>query len=82
VTKHANASRVSIELDVTHGSVLLKITDNGKGFNVERARAESELSFGLTSMQERVTSLGGRLIINSQPGEGTQVRADIPLDES
>ena len=63
---------------MTFGSqaVNLCVRDNGQGFNPELLR---EKGFGLVGMRERIQSLGSRLTIASQPGQGTEVIAIVPL---
>jgi len=72
--RHAAASRVRIGLSKAARRVLLQIEDNGKGFRVERTRG-----LGLLGMEERVAQLGGRLRVQSEPGHGTTVSAELPL---
>jgi signal transduction histidine kinase len=77
VARHACVREAHVEL--TADSVLLiKVSDQGKGFNVaEVIRPESQ-SIGLSGMAERVRLLGGHMEIISAPGEGTSIRARIP----
>ena len=56
------------------GSVVLTIRDDGSGFETRRPGA----GFGLVGMRERVELVDGRLVIDSAPGRGTVVRAEIP----
>lgn len=73
--KHANASRVTVELHGTlPDAVQLIVTDDGAGFEVEQVRA----GMGLRTMRQRVEQIRGRLTINAAPGEGTQVIIDLP----
>lgn len=78
VAKHARGSDAGVMLLLEQEGVCLRITDWGKGFDVESARGHGGL--GLTSMQERLRLLGGRLDIESKPGEGAVVIARIPLN--
>ncbi|EPN20297.1 sensory box histidine kinase, partial [Pseudomonas syringae pv. actinidiae ICMP 18804] len=59
------------------GMMCMTVADDGQGFVVESGRA---VSFGLVGMRERVLMLGGRLELDSEAGEGTTLRAYIPLD--
>ena len=52
------------------------IYDDGRGFDPE---LQSGKGFGIVGMRQRIQSLGGQLIIASQPGQGTQVTAIVPL---
>ncbi len=74
VVRHAKAKTVRINLNVRADAVLLTIQDDGLGFHAER-----EKGLGLLGMEERVSHLGGDFRIESQPGEGTCVRVELPL---
>jgi signal transduction histidine kinase len=74
VCRHSNANLVTITLRTEDGRVSVTVRDNGRGFTPHRARG-----LGLIGMQERVTSLGGRLRIESEPGKGTIIEASLPL---
>ena len=79
VMRHAGAHSVQVYLRVEEGELCLCVIDDGKGFAPEQRKAGQ--SFGLVGMQERVFMLGGRLQIDSQPGEGTTLLARVALDE-
>lgn len=74
--KHAHANAVQVELTFGSQAVSLCVRDNGQGFNPELQRGKG---FGLVGMRERIQSLGGQLTIASQPGQGTEVIAVVPL---
>ena len=78
VTKHAQASRVELELTCDGQEITLSIRDSGVGFDLERVRAHHG-GLGLVNMRERVRSIHGRLEIQSQPGEGTHIMVNIPF---
>jgi signal transduction histidine kinase len=67
--KHANSRNLKATLTVSSNEVQLQLVDDGRGFDVQ---AEHD-GFGLIGMRERADRLGGRLIIRSKPGEGTEV---------
>jgi len=72
VAKHARASQASVSLDLTQAAgAMLSIRDNGRGFSAEDVRP-GELGLGI--MRERAEAIGAALTIESQPGQGTQVR--------
>ena len=75
--KHAEASTVSVVLTRTHDAVVAVVEDDGTG--IEGARAESGSGLGLVGMRERLALLDGRLRIESSPGAGTTIVAEVPL---
>jgi two-component system NarL family sensor kinase len=79
IEKHAAAKEVSVRLASDQAGLSLLLKDIGNGFDIERARGNGGL--GLIRMEERVRLVGGRLSIQSQPGEGTSVTAFVPLHE-
>lgn len=77
--KHATATKVTVFLDWGQ-ELTVRVVDDGRGFDLERALHNTEKkSLGLFGMQERVALFGGRLSLQSQPGRGTVVEAEIPL---
>jgi two-component system, NarL family, sensor kinase len=77
VQKHSGARRAVVQLDEITGSIRLRVSDEGEGFDPDSADFTQGL--GLLSMQERLHSLGGELFIHSRLGGGTCVEACIPL---
>jgi Histidine kinase-, DNA gyrase B-, and HSP90-like ATPase len=57
----------------------LRVNDNGIGFRPESSGNDG---LGLTSMRERVTSIGGKILIKSAPKQGTTIEASVPLPKS
>jgi signal transduction histidine kinase len=83
VAKHAQASEVEIALSNLKNGIQLRIKDNGKGFPVERHRSPAqEMRLGLLGMQERVGLVNGRFIVQSRPGKGTTVLAEVPFQNA
>jgi len=78
VMRHADAQTVSLCLEQRGALLYLGISDDGRGFVVPAVRQGS--SFGLVGMQERAQMLGGSLVLESQPGEGTSIHVSVPLD--
>jgi len=76
VMRHAQAHTVEISLTLEDGVMCMTIADDGVGFVQHQGRSTS---FGLVGMRERVLMLGGRLELDSESGEGTTLRAYIPL---
>lgn len=79
VVLHAQAARVDILLNMTGKRVSAIIEDNGVGFIPASAMVEDQL--GLFGMRERVEMLGGTFTIESSPGKGTTVKAEVPFDD-
>lgn len=80
VARHAQASRVEVSIQKLAGSVCMKIKDNGKSFEVERALpANGGKRLGLVGMRERVEMVGGKFAVASAPGQGTTIEAHLPL---
>jgi signal transduction histidine kinase len=73
--KHADAELVSVEILETTADLTVTVRDNGSGFGPDDRAAGG---FGLIGMDERVSLAGGRLEIDSRPGQGTTVRAWLP----
>lgn len=84
VGKHAEASRASVRLVRSHPDLIVRISDNGCGFNVEDRGSEAfnECHMGLRSMEERARLLGGSAEIQSLIGSGTRVIFKIPIANS
>jgi PAS domain S-box-containing protein len=68
--KHAQATVIHILIQSNNGDVIVKVSDNGKGFDVE---AVIEQGMGLISMRERAANLGGEFLIHSEIKNGTEV---------
>ena len=75
--RHAFARSVRIEVVQESGRIRLSVLDDGLGFNSAHTRG-----LGLLGMEERVTHLGGRFHLQSEPGHGARLRIEIPLAAS
>ena len=84
VAKHARARQVRVALQQNGKTVHLSVQDDGQGFDRAARLAGSGWSggIGLLGMQERLQSLGGQLLIESQPGHGTRLMACLPLQRT
>jgi ligand-binding sensor domain-containing protein/two-component sensor histidine kinase len=76
VLKHAAASKVRITFVVSPSSFCVVISDNGQGFLVDVGMADGD---GLTNMRERLASIGGTCVLESQPGRGTTATFTVPI---
>ena len=78
VTRHAEATRVRVQMRVMQDEFRLHIEDNGKGTTLDRNRRND--NFGLLSMQERVRQLHGCITFDSAPGDGFRIDIRLPVD--
>lgn len=81
VRKHARANRVSLGLAVEGDDFVLRLEDDGVGFEAELLAIGPERwpHFGLAGMRERAESVGGTIVWRSRPGKGTQIELHIPV---
>jgi two-component system sensor histidine kinase UhpB len=75
--RHADPSTVQVSLGSRPGAVVLTVRDDGCGMS----NAPPQDTAGISGMRERALLLHGRLSIDSQPGQGTQVTLEIPVDQ-
>lgn len=76
IAKHAQATRATVALWGTPDRVLLEVSDDGRGFDLERM--STTLGHGLSNMHRRARKVGGDVEMNSAPGEGTTVLVWVP----
>jgi ligand-binding sensor domain-containing protein/signal transduction histidine kinase len=74
--RHSGGTAVEIEFKLEHGWLVLSLSDNGHGFDLERAADGN----GVKSMKQRAKSIEGELRVITTPGEGTTVLLRVPLD--
>ena len=80
VARHAQASRVEASIRRLPKAVCMQIKDNGKGFEMQRVLFVSRCKqLGLLGIRERVEMVGGKFTVESVPGKGTSLRAQIPF---
>jgi two-component system sensor histidine kinase UhpB len=77
VAVHAHARRVVVALDKQDGHLMMRVSDDGQGFDPS---AVGGAGLGLVSLGERVRMLGGRLDVTAQPGTGTDVVVTLPAE--
>jgi signal transduction histidine kinase len=80
IHNHAQAKRVIIKMVASSPNIILRLEDDGIGFDPKQrlANATKEKRMGLRSMQERATLLGGKMLIQSNPGKGTKILVETP----
>jgi two-component system sensor histidine kinase DegS len=84
IRKHAQAKTAEVRVEFTPLSVSLKISDTGKGFDINSMKVEKDDhsgGFGLFSMKERIELMNGKMEVSSQPGKGTVVKVVLPHTE-
>ncbi len=78
--KHAAATRLTLRLEFEPGRVRLRITDDGRGFDVSAAR-RAPSRFGLNGIRERAAQMAATLRIDSAPGRGTELLVEVASDD-
>jgi len=78
VMRHAEATRVCVQMRVVQDEFRLRIEDNGKGTMLDNNRVNK--NFGLLGMRERVRQLHGRITFDSAPNDGFRIDIGLPVD--
>jgi signal transduction histidine kinase len=81
IQRHAKASNASVVVLRQRHEITLLIEDDGQGFDPSILSEKGDKCLGLLGMRERVALLGGSVVIETIPGEGTTIRAKIPIEE-
>lgn len=82
LVKHSGGTEAEMEFKVERGWIIIRISDNGRGFDVKDASEkgyEGGGGHGLNSLRRRAAALGGSYSIESSPGQGTSVTLSVPL---
>jgi signal transduction histidine kinase len=83
VARHARASRAEVSIRELSDVVHMQIKDNGQSFEADRfSRTQEHGRLGLLGMRERVEMVDGTFSIESSPGNGTTIHAQIPLESA
>jgi signal transduction histidine kinase len=75
--KHSAAVRIQVRFRSKPGQLVVEVDDDGKGFEPGQVNLS-----GLLGLEDRIEALGGRIEIASAPGNGTRLRAHLPLDKT
>ena len=75
LTRHSRCTEAQIEFHIGAETLMLRVSDNGKGFDADK-RGDGH---GLGSMRERANSIGGQFTLESRPGNGTTITLIVPL---
>lgn len=78
--RHADAAHIDVDLLCDKESVVLSVSDDGRGFHPEEM-ADSARRLGLASMRERARTVGGSVAVTTRPGGGTTVRLEVPRND-
>ncbi len=78
VVKHANASNVSVTLEFSSERILLRVNDDGQGFDPAATPSGRGRHLGMISMRERAAEIGGTMDLRSMIGGGTEVIVSVP----
>ncbi len=81
VSRHAQTTAVQVELKSIDRQLHLVVADQGRGFDPVEVLHSQQAGVGLIGMQERIRELGGKLDVQTAPGQGTRVCATLPLPE-
>jgi two-component system, NarL family, sensor kinase len=80
VAQHADASSVIVSVSASEGSVILVVSDDGRGFSeADRARRATEGHMGLRLLSDLAADHGGKVEVDSEPGSGTMLRLQAPV---
>jgi signal transduction histidine kinase len=81
IDKHAQATEITIRMIASHPNIILRIEDNGTGFDPEQGirKALENKRFGLLGMEERVRMIEGSFKILSAPNQGTKIIIEFPI---
>jgi len=77
--RHAGVCNVRVELRYAPDLFVLRVRDDGSGFEPAKAAGTETGHFGLIGMRERAERIGGRLTLYSKPGAGTELRVEVPI---
>jgi signal transduction histidine kinase len=82
ILKHAGASRVQVHCTMEGGAFVVRVADDGRGFDLQTVRADAggRQGHGLENMRQRLTELGGACHLESQTGRGTSITFRLPLN--
>ncbi len=81
VARHAGVEECAVRVWLEGGVLHVRVEDEGRGFDARTHEARMP-STGLSGMRERATLLGGRLTVESAPGRGTRLAAELPVRET
>jgi signal transduction histidine kinase len=81
IARHAQATEANISLIHKDGKLIVRVEDDGVGFDPALVMNNGQTGWGLRGMEERITLLGGKFYIGSKAGSGTLLLAEVPLEQ-
>jgi len=82
ILKHADASRITVNLNFSNEQLQLEITDNGKGFILAEVSGQSDTGAGLKNIQKRIRMINGFFSMETEPGKGTRINIRLPIQSA
>jgi signal transduction histidine kinase len=82
IVRHAQASAADISLTKENGRLIIRVEDDGVGFDTASLPRGDQKGWGLRGMEERITMLGGEFYVGPRASDGTLVLAEVPLDQT
>lgn len=80
VAKHAHATHAQVSIDVNGDVISISVEDDGSGFTADDSKLRNPKFRGLVTMRQRVEMFGGQLNIDTAPGKGTRIAANLPAE--
>lgn len=81
IARHSEARHAAVVIEQHNGSLRMHVSDDGRGFVPGRVAASKTGGVGLEGMKERVRLMGGHIDISSEPGKGTKIELEVPLEK-
>lgn len=84
ILKHAKAENVLVQVEYEKEKIIVRIEDDGVGFiinDIQNLKKEDGSGLGISMMKERVFLFAGKLELNSEPGKGTKILVEAPIDK-
>ena len=79
ILKHAGSENGKIEISKNDKIIMIRVEDQGSGFDVDKIKGSDSFGFGLHSLLERMENFGGKIQVDSEPGTGTKILLTAPV---
>jgi two-component system, NarL family, nitrate/nitrite sensor histidine kinase NarX len=80
VVRHAGVLQATVTLDQVNGRPCITVSDDGQGFDSEAVLGNPQAAHGLLIIQDRLHLLGCHMELVAQPGEGTRITIELPVE--